>query len=170
MGKIFLLPLPVVVIAVAAGCGSEGRKQTALALPPRDLTLQAQTAEIEIASPVELQQLRPRRQTMRPSRRTTRPRPAAIVAEPVVTLAVADSAPQSASPAPIPANDRELLPGTTVTVIPASSGPSTTPEWTDEPPRTKGPGFVVVRGGGTCPPRGVRRGIGVAAFPRPHFR
>jgi hypothetical protein len=173
MRTIFLLPLTAVV-TVVVGCGPEGSEQAALSLPQRDLTLPTQTAEVEIASPVELQNLRVQHRTARPSRRTSRrsiPEAKPTPAAPATALVVAASYPvaQPANTASEPANDRELLPGKTVTVIPVSTGPSTGSDWSDDFPRAKG-GTMVVRGGGRCPPRGRGPGIGIAAAPRPDFR
>lgn len=175
MRTIFLLSLAALA-AVAAGCGSQGREQAARSLPQRDLTLAAPARQVDIASPVELENLRAQHPTLRPSRRISRrsspieakPAPAAVAAVPVVVLASAPVA-ELAGVASEPASDRELPPGKTVTVIPASSGPSTASDWTDEPPRARG-GIIGVRGGGMCPPRGRRPGIGISAFPRPHVR
>jgi hypothetical protein len=166
MRTVFLLPIAAVV-AVVAGCGSEAREQRAGSLPQRDLTLVTQTAQVEIASPVELQQVRIHRRTIRQAPRSSR--------EPKIILAaVTASTPVLAVPEPVapattaatPANDRELLPGKTVTVIPASSGPSAGSDRADElPPEGR---TMVARGGGTC--RGGGRGPGTAAAPRPDFR
>jgi hypothetical protein len=164
MRTVFLLPL-MALVAVAAGCGSQAREQAARSVPQRDLTLVTQTPGVEIASPVETQQLRIHHRTIRQAPRSSR--------EPKIILAaVAAAAPIPAVPQPVaqpastPANDRELLPGKTVTVIPASSTPSTGSDTANEPPpegRT-----MVARGGGTC--RGRGRGPGIAGAPRPDFR
>jgi hypothetical protein len=175
MRTAFLLPIAAVV-AVVAGCGSEAREQRARSLPERDLTLVTQTAGVEIASPVEMQQLRIHHRAIRQAPRPSR-KPKihlAAVAAPLAPLG-AGSAPILAVPEPVaqpatatvtPANDRELLPGKTVSVIPASSGPSTGSDRADElPPEGR---TMVARGGGTC--RGRGRGPGIAAAPRPDFR
>jgi hypothetical protein len=175
MRTAYLLPLTAMV-AVVAGCGSQGTESAARSVPQRDLTLAAQTREVDIASPVELQNLRTQYRTVRPSQRTSRrpipvvakPAPAAVAASPAVVLASYPIA-EPANTAPEAANDRELLPGKTVTLIPASSGPSTTPEWTDEGPAGRGR-TLGVRGGGKCPGRGRGPGIGIATAPRPDFR
>jgi hypothetical protein len=177
MRTLVLLPFAAVA-AVLAGCGPQGREHAARSVPQRDLTLAAQAHQVEIASPVELGSLRTQSRTVRPSR-TPRPRSAqrssaveakpalaAVVTAPVVVLASAPVA-EAATTAPEAANDRELLPGRTVTLIPASSGPSTTPEWTDEGPTAKGRAHGV-GGKGKRPSRG--RGPGIATGPRPDFR
>lgn len=174
MRTAYLLPFTAMV-AVVAGCGSQGTESAARSVPQRDLTLAAQTRAVDIASPVELQNLRTQARAVRPAQRTSRhpspvaPKPAPVaVAAPAVVRASYPVA-EPANPALEAANDRELLPGKTVTLIPASSGPSTTPEWTDEGPATGGRSLGV-RGGGKCPGRGRGPGIGIATAPRPDFR
>jgi hypothetical protein len=172
-----LFPLTALV-AVVAGCGSGARDQTTGSLPQRDLTLVPQAPEVDIASPVEIQRVRIQHRTVRRS----------IPLEPKVRLAAvwapratlgAGSAPVLAAPQPIaqptntaatPANDRELLPGKTVTVIPVSSGPSAGTDKTDELPAAEGRTMVARGGGGTCRGRGRGPGIGMAPAPRPDFR
>lgn len=171
MRTIILLPLTLIV--VVAGCGSEVRDQAVRSVPQRDLTLVTQTPEVEIASPVETQQLRVQRRTVpasQPAARQARakvhlatvltPAPILTAAEPVARPAVTEATPP---------NDRELLPGKTVTVIPASSGPSPGPARTDDLPAARGR-TMVTWGGGTCRGRGRGPGIGIAAAPRPDFR
>ncbi|MDQ3223879.1 MAG: hypothetical protein M3Q75_10485 [Gemmatimonadota bacterium] len=70
---------------------------------------------------------------------------------------------------PAPANDRELLPGKTVTLIPASTGSSAGPDETEALPEGRGRPMVV-RGGGRCRGGGRGPGIGIAGAPRPDFR
>ena len=175
MRTVFLLPLTAVV-AVVAGCGSQGKESGALSAPQRDLTLAAQASHVEIASPIELRQLQTQPQTVRRSprmvqaaspRRATEPKVIfASVATPAPVLAVPTPVAQPGSPSE-PANDRELLPGKTVTVIPASSGPSAGSDGTDEVPAIKG--RPMRGGGGTCRGRGRGPG-GIAGVPRPDFR
>jgi len=176
MRTIFLLPLTALV-AVVAGCGSEVRERAARSVPERDLTLVTQTAEVKIASPVEAQQPQPAARLAR-ARRSSPLQPKVVlaaVAAPLATLG-AGSAPVLAAPEPVaqpastastPDNGRELLPGKTVTLIPASSGPSTGSDIADEPLPPEGR-TIVARGGGTC--RGRGRGPGIGATPRPDFR
>lgn len=181
-----LLPLTA-LLAVVAGCGSEARVQAGRSVPQRDLTLVTQTAEVKIASPVEMQQLRVRQAATRRSPPAARPVSAtrshralepsvAAVAAPLATLAAGSAPVPAAEPAAQPAataltsdNPRELLPGTTVTIIPASTGPSPGSGTADEAPPERG-GIMVVRGGGTCRGRGRGPGIGIATAPRPDFR
>jgi hypothetical protein len=180
MRIVFPLSLTVVV-ALVAGCGSGGREHAAPSIPARDLTLQAKAPEIVIASPVELQSLRSQQQAMRPSRPTRRPtspphagsvhskRVTTVVAAALdIPQPVSDTLVPPTDTASEPVNDRELPPGKTVTVIPASSGPSTGSEPTADVPEARGRPMVV-RGGGTCRGRGRRPGIGIIAVPRPRL-
>lgn len=166
----FLLPLTAVIAGVA-GCGPQAREQTTGSLPQRDLTLATQTPEVTIASPVET--ARPRA-----ARRSVRSQRASAVA-PVATLEAGPApvvTPEPVAqplPEPAPANDRELLPGKTITIIPTSSGPSTGSDTPDELVGARDR-TMVTRGGGTCGGRGRGRGrgpgIGIATAPRPDFR
>jgi hypothetical protein len=161
MRTIVLFPLTALV-AVAAGCGSG--EQGTRSVPQRDLTLVQQTPAVEIASPVETHQLRVQDRTVRHSQLAVR---LAAVTLPAPVLAVPEPVTQPVSTPVTPANDRELLPGKTVTVIPASSTPSTGSDGTDELPATRGR-TMVAHGGGGC--RGRGPGIGMAPAPRPDFR
>jgi hypothetical protein len=168
MRTVFLLPLLVVLTAVV-GCESEGREQAAASVTGREITLLTPAPEVEIASPLELR--RPQtHQTVRRSRSTSRPAQALrhATVEPKLTLAIVVTPPLTVGPptsvAPEPVSDRELPPGRSVTVIPASSGPSAAPDYIDEFPPTRS--GTIVRGGGRCPPRN-RPGIGIATRPRP---
>ena len=176
---IFLFPLTALV-AVAAGCGSGGRQQATRSTPQRDLTLVTPTGGVEIASPVEMQQLRIHHRTIRQAPRSSR-EPRIILATMAAPLAAlgAGSAPVLAVPEPVaqpvsteatPANDRELLPGKTVTVIPASSTPSTGSDTADELPAEQGRTTVAHGGGGGCRGRGRGPGTGMSPAPRPDFR
>ncbi len=176
MRTVLLLPIAALVVA-AAGCGSEVREQSlpraqrgaARAYPERDLTLVNQSPEVVVASRLELQPLRP------PARLARAPRSRRLEAKPALA-AVAAVAPVAApEPVALPDgttwtadNDRELLPGKTVTLIPASSGPSPGPVM-DDFPEAPGP-TMGVRGGGKCGGRGRGPGIGIATGPRPNFR
>ncbi len=176
MRSLALLSLTAFTTAML-GCGSERREQVTASIPDRDITRPAPAPEVEIVSPVELRQ-RPAHQTIRPARsprRPAAPRPAAprpASAESGRTLEIAARPALMVTPpitAAEPANDRELLPGKTITLIPASSGPSAEPSWNGETPTVRGGAFVV-RGGGRCPRRGRGPGIGIATAPRPDFR
>lgn len=167
MRIVFLLPLAAVV--AASGCGSERTKQPAPSVPERDLTLQtALSAQVEIASPVELQRIPAEPQASHAIRRTRRRAP---VFQPTVvpaTLRTTTATPvptvqPAAEPVTVvsePANPHELLPGKTITMIPASSGPSTAPDPADGGPeiRTRMGGSVGGGHGGTC--RGGGSGMG----------
>jgi hypothetical protein len=165
MRTVFLLSLTALV-AVVAGCGSVGREQATRSVPQRDLTLVPQTSAVDIASPVETQQLRVQHQTVRHSQLAVR---LAAVTLPAPVLAVPVPGAQPVRMPATPANDRELLPGKTITVIPASSTPSTGSDGTDELPATRGR-TKVAHGGGGCRGRGRGPGIGMAPAPRPDFR
>jgi len=176
MRPISLLPLTALV-AVVAGCGSDVREQAVGSVPQRDLTLLPQPSEVEVTSPVEMQRPQVQHRTVRHSRLARAPRSRPL--EPKVRLAdrwtpspvPAASQPvtQPASTAATPANDRELLPRKTVTLIPASTGPSPGPDTADDLPPARGR-TIVAGGGGTCRGRGRGPGIGMAPAPRPDFR
>jgi hypothetical protein len=123
--------LPIIAVAMVAGCGYEERERAATAGPERDLTLATPAREAEIASPVELQQIQtqprilPVRRT--PRRSAAKPTPPAVVMGPA-PVAAPQSTIEGTSNASEPGNDRELLPGRTVTIIPVGSGPSPGPE------------------------------------------
>jgi hypothetical protein len=167
----FLLPLAAVV--AASGCGSERTKQPAPSVPERDLTLQtALSAEVEIASPVELQRIPAEPQASHVVRRTRRHAP---VFQPTIVPAALKSTTAipvlqpAAEPVTVvsePANPHELPPGKTITMIPASSGASTASDPSDDAPeiRTRMGGTLGGgHGGGTC--RGRGRGIGGGSAP-----
>ena len=171
MRTVFLFPL-MALVAVVAGCGSEAKEQASGSVPQRDLTLVPQTPAVEIASPVETHQLRVQHRTARPafSSRTVEPKvslASATVSAPV--LAIPEPVAQPTVTAATSANNRELLPGKTITVIPASSTPSTGSDGADDFPDTRGR-TMVAHGGGGCRGRGRGPGIGMAPAPRPDFR
>jgi hypothetical protein len=178
MRTVYLFPLMALV--VVAGCGSEAKDQASGSVPQRDLTLVPQTPAVEIASAVETHQPRVQDRTVRPafSSHTREAKVSlASVTVPVAALG-AGSAPVLAIPEPVvqpastaaaSANDRELLPGKTVTVIPVSNTPSTSSDGPDELPAARGR-TMVAHGGGGCRGRGRGPGIGIANAPRPDFR
>ena len=183
MRAVSMLPLAVAAV-VLTGCASESplNHETASSgagaavLPERDLTLQSPASPVVgVASPIELSRPAPK---ARPTRHIVSRRPPNPVPAPAP---VRDAAPAVEAPAPAPAvtvpeveaqparvedvavgAGRELAPGKTVTAIPASSGPSYTPEaddsWLPEGP-ARG---IMVGGGDTCRRRGGARGIGIA--------
>ena len=173
MRSIFLIPLTALV-AAAAGCGSEARETATRSIPERDLTLVPQTSDLQFASALETQRV-PTLRTVRHTRWAAR---LASVVEPAPVLATPQPAAQPvAEPAKAeatPANDRELLPGKTVTMIPVSTGPSIGTDKTAGLPAERGRTVMVGGGGGTCGGRGRGRGrgpgIGMAPAPRPDFR
>lgn len=161
-----IFPLAIAA-AVLAGCDSapEAREQAALQVPQRDLTLQrVPAATAPVASPIETPRPYPIRSTSRP-RRVSQPAP--VSPSPLKT-AEADSAARTTAPEAVrvpavmpapaatepPPDPRELAPGQTVTIIPASSGPSVAAEPNDAIPSRAG--RAIMRGhGGTCRPRGA---------------
>jgi hypothetical protein len=123
MRTVFLFSLTTLV-AVAAGCGSAST-------PRRDLTLVTHASAPEIASPVETERPVMQHRTVRPSRQAQTARASrapkvklADVRVPAPVLARPQPVTQPSGTAATTADDRELLPGKTVTLIPASSGPS----------------------------------------------
>jgi hypothetical protein len=163
----FLFPLVAVVIAGAAGCSRQASEESA-ALPQRDLTRVDPAPKIEFASAVELQKPLVSPQSVQP-RATTRALRAArrstVDFKPLAAVMVTPTPAVAAQPEPTPAppaeplSDRELLPGKTVTLIPASSGPSTAVDPGEDV------GLTMIRQGHRCPP--ARPGIGITARPRP---
>ncbi len=160
-------------------CGGEpGADSAALRVPERDLTLQRPAPQVvEVASPVELARSRPEVRTPRRPRAAPKPAPApespeapdaAPTPQPVVALTPAVERPSEAVAEAEAAtgSDRELAPGKTVTVIPASAGPSTASDEIGMPPARASRGIFIGGGGGTCRPRrgGGVRGLGP---PRP---
>jgi hypothetical protein len=171
MRIVMLLPLALAAVA-AGGCrtASEGTEQAALDVPRRDLTLQQATApKVEVASAVELASAPTRRPTAQRPRRAHRPAPVPPpeATTPEVAPAALTPAPAPAQPepaalaasAPEAADPHALAPGQSVTIIPASSGPSTPGDWTDQGPSGRERGVSVGGGGhgGGCKPRGTGR-------------
>jgi hypothetical protein len=185
-----------VIAAVATACGSEvasvpEREETASRTAPpveRDLTRQASAAPaVEVASPVELslssKPTSKRSQTTRP-RPHPRPKPVPAAAaethpEPVTAPAVAvveaEPIAQPAAEADAASSGRELAPGETVTIIPASNEAAVEADEDDSWLQSERPRGILVGGGGTCRPRKGQRGIGIAgripvAFPPRRLR
>ena len=174
--------------ALLAGCAAEsprpsnhetassGAEETGLS--DRDLTLQTPAMPaVEVASPIELS--RPTSEPGPAPRPRISPRvapapapdpvpeasPAAESAVLVPTVAVAEVVAEAA-----PVEDaavgvgRELAPGKTVTIVPASSGPSSAPEDPSWVPVGRARSIIIEGGGGRggkCRPRGGARGIGI---------
>jgi hypothetical protein len=176
MRTIYLLPLTGLVITAMA-CGSTGVEQATRSIPKRDLTLVTPPRAVETASRVETGMIRAETRTTHYSRALTRlPKNRVPSAAPKPKLTdqwVPTIVPTSPRPpvqeanAATPANDRELPPGKTVTLIPASSGPATDAGGTDEGSGSRGRARVA-HGGGRCGGRG--RGPAVSPAPRPDFR
>ncbi len=137
-------------------------------LPKRDLTRVAPAPTLDVASPLELQ--KPLTSHSVQPRATTRailasrgPKNDSKPLSPVLAKHTAVAAPAPAPevrPAPVeeqPRNDRELLPGKTVTIIPVGSGPSTATDPGEDV------GMTMIRQGHRCPP--ARPGIGIATRP-----
>jgi hypothetical protein len=178
-----LIPLAFVVLAGGCGSGPEETGRSA-AVPARDLTLQqAPAPAIQVASPVEAPRPRPERPTVHRPRRSPRPSPAPSPqsappdASPVAEAVAAPAAAPAPAPASRPAVDaapakaRALEPGETVTIIPASSGPSVGSDPADAPPSRAGRAILIGRGhGGTCQPRGAMRGVAPVPLPAPRLR
>jgi hypothetical protein len=173
-----LFPLAFVAVALT-GCGGDGtnlsgREETAsraaAAALERDLTLSVpQVPATEVASAIELSLPKP---APAPVHRHPRPKPApsavaesapAPTPEPVTVPAVSEALSEPATTDEVFAGGRELAPGRTVTVIPASSGPSVEADPGDSWLPSGGSRGVLVGGGGTCRRRGEGGGIGIAA-------
>ena len=149
----FLLSLTIAVAAGTSACHEQAQEETATALQ-RDLTLAAPVPNVEIASPMELERPQPRVTRSRAPRRHVSARKfPTIPPEPIRPVVIVRASLRPTETAPEPAIGRELPPGKTVTLIPTSSGPSTsTDPSVDE-------GLRMIQRGHRCPP--ARPGIGV---------
>jgi hypothetical protein len=203
MRNVFLFSLPLTIVA-AAGCGSQPKEQAPRSDLERDLALVSRAPDSAVASPLELGEVRAQPGSTvssnnvsfhrvvrhRPARRATtrvaEPVRSAPTARPVIADVSAPS-PAAQPAAAVPADSHELPPGKTVTVIPVSSGPSTSggqrgPD--DIPLMAGGTGGSGMGGGGSgmggggsgmggggsgmgggCPGRG-EPGVGIASRPR----
>jgi hypothetical protein len=168
--------LPVLALTVVAGCSVEKTSATR-SVPKRDLTLVSQSFEPAVASPMERDQPRVRHRAASARPKVQRVRPPARIEATVHLASITTTTPARvhvepvAQPVNTPTasdNSRELLPGKTVTVIPASSGPSPATDTEDDLPR-EGSHTIVRAGGGRCG-GGRGHGPGIAAAPRPDFR
>ena len=180
MRILFLAPFAAAAV-LAAGCrsASSDQESAAFQVPRRDLTLQqADAPKVDIASPVELGRAVPveHRTVARQqkARRAARPTPPAEpAAQPVADVAVARPAASAAAVLATPAvyeapDPNALAPGQTVTVLPASSGSSSSPSGTDQGPPDAQRGDsrgVTIRGGGHGGSCGGRGGHGGGAGP-----
>jgi uncharacterized membrane protein YgcG len=135
MRNVFLFSLPLTIVA-AAGCGSQHKEQAARSDLERDLTLVSRAPDRAVTSPLELREVRTQPGNTVSFHKVVRHRPArhatTSVAEPVrsaptarpVIADVSAPSPAAQPAAAVPADSHELAPGKTVTVIPVSSGPS----------------------------------------------
>src|SRR3954466_3742887 len=123
-----LFPLTA-LLAVAAGCGSEAREPFARSALKRDLTLVTGTTGVEVASPLETRQVRSLPRAVHLSKPAARSSQASLATPKLKLADVWAPGPLAAAPSPIvqPAtavasseNSRELLPGKTVTLVPAT--------------------------------------------------
>jgi hypothetical protein len=174
-----LLLISICVGAIGAvGCGSVGKESPAPSIARRDLTVPAPPPKVEVASAVELGRIQPPRTKQHSVRAHRRARPAAAKVTPVIVASHPSRAPAlEVVPVPRfrqpePINDRELPPGKTVTVIPASSSGPTIEEVGAGQGDGWGTGGSGMGGGGSgmggrgrCPGRGVGPGIGIAQRP-----
>jgi hypothetical protein len=179
MRTIYLLPLTGLLGAVIA-CGPTGVEQVTRSVPKRDLTLVTPPRAVEIASRVETGMIQTENRTHRRSgigARLPKSRQPISAPKPKLTdqwvprLVIASPRPpvQEAPSAATPVtNDRELPPGKTVTLIPASSGPTTDTGGADEGAGTSGRARAGGHRGGRCGGRG--RGPAATPSPRPDFR
>lgn len=161
----FLFPLAALVVVGSLGC-SRGDAEESASVVNRDLTRVGPVPNIELASPLEVattppvsRAVKPRAtsRTVRARHRSTidlKPSRAALAIHTPVAVSTPEPQPAAISEPP---SDRELPPGKTVTLIPSSSGPSTTidPE-VDE-------GLRMIQRGHYCPP--PRPGVGVRRPP-----
>jgi hypothetical protein len=130
MRSAFLFPLSLSLVVVA-GCGSQVKEHSVRSDLKRDLTLVSRAPQTAVATSIELGQIRTpvgSRNTVS-SRHKVRhraaarssvsvPKPVQVAAEPALVPAVVQ--PTNSAPA----DPRELAPGKTVSIIPASSGVS----------------------------------------------
>ncbi len=136
MRNVFLFSLPLTIVA-AAGCGSQHKEQAARSDLGRDLTLVSRAPDSAVTSPLELREVRIQpgntvsfhkvvrhRPARHPTTRVAEPVRSAPTARPVIADVPAPS-PAAQPAAAVPADSHELPPGKTVTVIPVSSGAST---------------------------------------------
>ncbi len=167
--------LPLALTALVLGCASESVSPPAgSGVSRRDLTLRAPSApQLEVASAVELGRPMPEPQPSRRARISPKPAPvpkadpipdaapAFEAAAPIIVPAVAEAAVDLSPADASSGSGRELAPGRTVTIIPVSSGPSSAMPEDDSWISTERSRGIMVRGGGTCRPRGGVRGIGI---------
>jgi len=122
MRSAFLFPLSLSLVVV--GCGSQVKEHAARSDLERDLTLVGQAPQTAIATPIELGRIRTPTGSGSTvsSRHRIRHRAATRSAVSALKPVQAAAAPVPAVVNTTPADPRELPPGKTVSVIPASSG------------------------------------------------
>ena len=122
MRSAFLFPLSLSLVVV--GCGSQVKEHAARSDLERDLTLVGQAPQTAIATPIELGRIRTPTGSGSTvsSRHRIRHRAATRSAVSALKPVQAAAAPIPAVVNTTPADPRELPPGKTVSVIPASSG------------------------------------------------
>ncbi len=184
MRTLLLVSICVGAVGVV-GCGSVAKESPAPTVARRDLTVPAPPPKVEVASAVELGRIQPARTRQHSTRAHRRARPAAAKVTPVV-VASQPSPPPAPEAVPVPrfrqpepVNDRELPPGKTVTVIPASNGGPTIEDagagrgegWGTGGSGMGGGGSGMGGGGsgmggrGRCPGGGAGPGPGIAMRP-----
>jgi hypothetical protein len=144
----FMHKLSLFLIAgLLAACATEETKPTASSVPKRDLTLSGQSAQVEVASPIELRrgihqtathELRRMRQPAPQYEPTIIP---AILHTTTATATAALPTEPAAEPSTDvsqPADPHELLPGKTITIIPVSNAPSIEGSRGDQPRTSTG--------------------------------
>ncbi len=161
-------------VGLLGACGTGGGEGGAPAAAlKRDLTLQnAAAPAVEVASAVELGRPEPRQRIAprpKPSRKPAlapapKPPPKAAPASEQASAPVPLAVAVAEMPAPAPTG-RELAPGQTVRVLPASTGPSEQGPDDVYLPTEQGRGLFKP-GGGNCPhpPRRGGRPIGIVGF------
>ena len=162
MRNVFLFSLPLTIVA-AAGCGSQPKEQAARSDLERNLTLDSRAPDRAVTSPLELGELRTQPSKTVSFHRVVRHRPArhatTRVAEPVrsaptarpVITDVSAPTPAAQPVTAVPADSHELPPGKTVTIIPVSSGPSSSGDGrgAEDVPLMAGTGGSGMGGGGS---------------------
>jgi hypothetical protein len=177
MRSAFLFSLSLSLVVVA-GCGSPVKEHVARSDLERDLTLVSQAPQTAVATPIELGRIRTPTDSRSSvsSRHRVRHRAAqrSLVSAPEPVQVVA-GAPRFRAVEPTnttPADPRELAPGKTVSIIPASSGISDADGADGFSTPGYGTGGSGMGGGGSGMGGGGRAGGGSGMggdYPRPDF-
>ena len=167
--------VPLAIVIVVAGCGSEpAASGHASGVPRRDLTLQqAPAPDMAVASALEAPRPRPERpmihrprrspdQALAPARNPASTE-AAPTTEAVAVPTVAPAPGQAAAPPLVDeaVDPHALAPGKTITIVPVSSGPTTGSGRADDEMPSRAGRAIIMMGGGhgdTC------RGHGAGAL------